>query len=620
MKAQIDMRTLFARLASDVGLDRMTTGYCINRLTNEGYKYLTVTLPKLAKCVLYAIEHGEFHVNSCDEGAPLTCFAWKGRFPRYFRGLLLLIFDENGKVNDDPELVATGLYALRQICEYCYKLAVPFTDDQLSDAEQKYVDIEREVAQYVPDPNWVARLRTAFDRHFATLVRVSEPEIYASNRPRFTGGSFAGSSSIVEKYYAYKMLSDCEIGTTTSRYKAYSGFFKPYPSSPTPVSIKQTDTANYAEVLFVPKDSRGPRVISKEPMHSLRSQMAYFDYMTSALERATYHRVNFRDQSVNRKLAAESSKTRQYATLDLKDASDRVSWVLVEQLFRYAPGMYNFLRKRTPIAQLPSGRKLGMAKLSGMGSGLTFPTMALVIYLSAVVGVMIRTGLPFNTVGKEVYVYGDDLIVPKAWLSYVKDGLVRSGLKVNLSKTYSNSHFRESCGADYYHGYEVAPVRLKLTFGSVEPSGFVLNLTGGYTLAKLERHARELVKAGLHSASEYLYQVLERVLGPLPQVSGNSPVLGRYQVGGDVISQYATPIGSYRKVRVWVAEAISEDAEDACAYKVLATKLAPRQEKSWWAKVLSNFSDDTGLTSQYAVDVPRNAVLRRRKVSGYALG
>jgi len=55
-------------------------------------------------------------------------------------------------------------------------------------------------------------------------------------------------------------------------------------------------------------------------------------------------------------------------------------------------------------------------------------------------------------------IYGDDIIVPVEYADVVVNYLESYALKVNVNKSFRNSHFRESCGADYYNGTAVNPV------------------------------------------------------------------------------------------------------------------------------------------------------------------
>jgi hypothetical protein len=82
-------------------------------------------------------------------------------------------------------------------------------------------------------------------------------------------------------------------------------------------------------------------------------------------------------------MAKEGSVSGEIATIDLSDASDRVSLALVEELFGFNPGFLRFLKlSRSPFAQLPGGELVLLNKFASMGSALTFPVEAMVFTAS----------------------------------------------------------------------------------------------------------------------------------------------------------------------------------------------------------------------------------------------
>jgi len=99
---------------------------------------------------------------------------------------------------------------------------------------------------------------------------------------------------------------------------------------------------------------------------------------------------------------------------------------------------------------------------STMGNGFTFSLMTL--FLSAIVKTLYSfAGLPeYDTINnqrvKTWAVYGDDIIVDSSVLLGLRSILAELGFTVNVTKSYSKSLFRESCGADFYDGYPVRPV------------------------------------------------------------------------------------------------------------------------------------------------------------------
>jgi hypothetical protein len=155
-----------------------------------------------------------------------------------------------------------------------------------------------------------------------------------------------------------------------------------------------------------------------------------------------------------------------------------------------------------------------------MGSGLTFPLMAWSIYATICFYIQCFRK---TDVSREVYVYGDDVIVPTRFYQDAITALNKIGFKVNTSKSFMKGGFRESCGGDYYFGNIVTPERLKLTFSRISSKGTTLTLDE-QAIIKLERHCRRLVLAGLLKLADYYYDAIELWLGkPLPK-SANDKV------------------------------------------------------------------------------------------------
>lgn len=184
----------------------------------------------------------------------------------------------------------------------------------------------------------------------------------------------------------------------------------------------------------------------------------------------TRGRVNFSNQSINRDLALSSSRTKEYATIDLKDASDLVSNSLVEALFpervnRYLQGT------RTRATKLPDGRVIELRKFAPMGSCLCFPIEAFVFFSISVASLMIYHQLSRADACRAVYVYGDDIIVKTQYVYTVISALEAVGLKVNRDKSYIFSNFRESCGMDAFRGVDVTIARFRKIWSTSGWSG-----------------------------------------------------------------------------------------------------------------------------------------------------
>lgn len=619
---KLDFSELFLALFDDLGVDKTTTSYIMRRIRNEGVHVVTVLLPSFSKHVIMCIELGEWR----DFTSAIT--KYRG-LPVIFRGFLLKLFSYSRKVNKylvRPDVDPVSLLVIRQACEYFYKLSLDFTDDQLEEAEQKFIENDDSVltdGNY--DISFVESMRSNFETYYPRSSKIAFDDVIANARPG--SGTFSGYSDFWSRYHQdhYEWYERNYLPATVPlEAKNLAWAFRLNNRAPKAEAIDLDP--NFSEVLFVPKDSRGPRVICREPYSKLIFQLGFFDLFTECLEKDTQHRINFASQEINRRLAHQSSIDRSYATLDLSDASDMVSHHIVRRLFRFVP-FNKILRFRTALARLPSGKFRKLRKLAGMGSGFTFPTMALIIHLAICTRISRRFNVDYRFASSKVYVYGDDIIVPKGWYAEAVKALTLVGLKVNLNKSFTNSFFRESCGGDYFYGNDVTPVRCKLTGTSLRVSKldmffFDENSRSTRTTSKecrsilaLERHARELVKKQLYSASSVIYACLTSVLGPLPYVSGASEALGIYIDSDKHLPMLETDdTGTYKAHDVWVVRPERTTTHGACPYRYLITALK-NNDKSW---VDTIFPSDT--RTEYGVTtVPRKVRLKRVTVSGLAL-
>lgn len=607
---KIDLRDQFKSLATELDLDPSSIRYCLRRLKSEGGQFLTVTLPQLAKCVLKSLELGYFERP--------TSIQWHERSLRFFRSLLDKIFDpKTGLVL--REACPLAIYSIRTLGEYFYKLALPFSEESLQKHEENFVNEDNSLERDSFDWSLIERLRVDFENHHL-YSRCTHTHVFKHARPYITNGSFSGRTSDV--YYIHKLRA----ATCPPEFRADSGFFKPYPSlrshsvelntegkpvvvSCGPISVAQ-DTSTVSQVLFVPKDSRGPRTIVREPMGRLSAQMSFHVWLRDNLTRVSNHRVNFVDQQVNRDLARSSSISKMYSTLDLKSASDRVSLLVIKHITRNSPAFAYFIKHRTSECILPSGKIHTLKKLAGMGSGLTFPTMSLLIYLAGCRAIADQC-VSYKDAMKMVYVYGDDIIVPRRYHSHVIDFLGRVGLKVNTEKSFTRSFFRESCGGDYYAGQDVGPLRLKLSNCMNALKGSLLTVSGSSALLQLERHARECVNHGFLNLAELYYTHIERKFGPLPKVGGNSPILGRYTLN------YAAPedcdeFGNVKTKKFLVPLPVKTNVEGVrCPYKFLGSKLNSGEISDDPLKFLDYV---TGSTYE-EIAIPREQTYGRRQMS-----
>jgi hypothetical protein len=257
-----------------------------------------------------------------------------------------------------------------------------------------------------------------------------------------------------------------------------------------------------ARVILVPKDSRGPRLISCEPVDFQWIQQGLGNAIVRHVEqhRLTLDNVRFTDQEPNRNAALIGSISGRYATLDLNEASDRVSIGLVHLLF--PSHLYRCLEAcRSLSTELPSGEVLVLHKFAPMGSCLCFPILALSVWA------ILTASAPDTYTRERIYVYGDDVIVPTPFVETAISRLESFGLKINRDKSCTKGFFRESCGMDAYKGVNVTPVRLRTVWSS-KPS------PNSYT--SWISYANSFYDRKYYVTYDYIVGMLRSVYGPIP--------------------------------------------------------------------------------------------------------
>lgn len=157
---------------------------------------------------------------------------------------------------------------------------------------------------------------------------------------------------------------------------------------------------------------------------------------------------------IHRQVARVASITGALSTDDLKSASDLICYELVRLTF---PSdwfkLFDVLRhKRVSI----EGRPILLEKFSGMGNGYTFE-LETFLFMAICHECLKRGGIQ-PKIGKNLYTFGDDIIVD----SLVQNRTVRTlellGFVVNTTKSFGpDVGFKESCGEDYFNGRWVRP-------------------------------------------------------------------------------------------------------------------------------------------------------------------
>jgi hypothetical protein len=437
--------------------------------------FFTKTLPRLGKAFDKAIS-GEAQLNATQLG--FERISSESELPRFLGEFFSKVLQPNGALLEQPCAASVGV--IRQILYSFYKYKLPYSDEDeqeviskfektendLITVETKLLEIEASYLQSgrrrsrpsdkeVKEP--VAVVRDARKLLAKLFARFDPLAIHPKHGPGVVATKQQGPgkylwtnvSRKITDVYPFDAYFCASLGHVCDRYDTF---------------IRIDDKELPAKVILVPKDSRGPRLISCEPVDYQWVQQGLGGAIVTLVERhpLTSGNIRFTDQAPNRFAALYGSESGRYATLDLNEASDRVSLALVRLLFP-ADLMVYLEACRTSSTVLPDGRELKLRKFAPMGSSLCFPILALTIWA------ILTAATDDADTRESIYVYGDDVIVPTAYAANAIEQLESFGLKVNRDKSCIKGLFRESCGMDAFKGVNVTPVRFR-TVWSPSPS------------------------------------------------------------------------------------------------------------------------------------------------------
>jgi len=208
---------------------------------------------------------------------------------------------------------------------------------------------------------------------------------------------------------------------------------------------------------FVPKNSKTFRPICVEPVLNSLYQKGLGSYIKNRLRKFG---VNLFDQSRNQELAQSGSESGMLATIDLKSASDTVSLSLVFNLLPFEWAC-RLAECRTGKVEY-EGEIIELEKFSSMGNGYTFELESLLFFgLMSGVESHLRQMGEVGEASVPVGIYGDDLIIPTCGYDLATRVLSYCGFDTNPSKSFCTGPFRESCGGDYFLGYDIRPFYLR---------------------------------------------------------------------------------------------------------------------------------------------------------------
>lgn len=504
------------------------------RVKDEGVSFLTITLPNFCSDFQKSLERGWVGPDL------FKAHAKRGELPRFLGGYLDLVFDrQSGLLLEDPS--SDAIYAVRQLSLLFSKISLECSDARKDKAISGYLQCEKELKEWDSRHAFEENLFGAFSRISTLLfgdvlaamdLMVYNGDVVPKHGPGATADKLKGNQKFVQTEWPERLEAAFPyMETVLPNYRHHHMVDR--------VEFLSPQDERPVKVTLVPKTLKTPRIIAIEPTAMQYCQQALMERLVALLQadimpgnnRPSLCRgmIGFDDQTPNQRMAQMGSESGLLATLDLSEASDRVSNQLVMELTDLYPSLQEAVQACRSRKADVFGETIRLSKFASMGSALTFPIEAMVFLTIIFIGIESQLSQPLtrasvNSFRNEVRVYGDDIIVPVNYATAVTAALETFGFRVNSDKSFWNGRFRESCGKEYYAGDDVSVVKCRREL----PTGRqdVQEIVSAVSLRN------QLYFSGCWRAARHLDLLLSNVLRHFPVVGTQSPVLGRHSFLG----------------------------------------------------------------------------------------
>jgi len=529
-------RELAVRCCTSATLDIKTVE---SRFEHEGLSFLAITLADFGKTIQKWLNQG-FVVPS-----DASSFKKNNRsgLPAFLQGFLGRVFDpSSGVLLDEPDIEA--IFALRQLTLMFSKIALP--QDELGSSSTSVVSASRErraMSDYVMCEQEVrasdARLDPQYKEDFKRISRLLYGDLFAKmDRDvhwrrivmKHGPGAVADRFSSNAKWDQHTWTSRLQRVLPAEDHLVANDSFGEYLNER--VHFLEPGSEIPVRVITVPKSLKTPRIIAIEPAAMQYAQQGLLRSFLEAWKEDGFLRqlIGIDDQEPNRHLARSGSLSGDLATLDLSEASDRVSNQHVLDLLDDTPELLEAVQAcRSRKADVPGHGVQRLAKFASMGSALCFPFEAMVFATVIFLGIERELSAPLTSesikdFAGRVRVFGDDLIVPVDYVLSVVSELEYFGFRVNTDKSYWTGRFRESCGKEYYDGHDISIVKVRRVLPTRRQDA-----NGVISAVSLRN---QLYWAGLWGSAGWMDDYMKRVIRHFPNVAPSSPLLGRESVLG----------------------------------------------------------------------------------------
>jgi len=436
-----------------------SAAYLRKRYAREGMTIVSRSLPVLGKAIETCVITGQKLILP-----PGFTTHYMSSLPAFLYDLIHTFISDNGLpcwvTSSEEEDAAFCFYAVRQIT-MAFSKAIDLGSQQTKEEALSAFSSRIQELTCITAPSWLLNRARALlkqllmeDGHLHPMLAQWDsipfgrhgPGAVAEREKSLSKWRFKRIPGISHELYQFRLSSDYQFGNELDNLI-------------TPV---MGEGKPYSRVCVVPKDFKSLRTICIEPKEFQFAQQGLWDVLRSLIHAhpLTRKAINFNHQEYNGRLC----KRGDIATIDLKDASDRVSLKLCRYLL--PKEVFRLVTRYRSRKILMNGNLLTPTCFASMGSALCFPIETLVFWAIA------RSAMHPLDRRLPLRVFGDDIVVPKGSASFIVKMLEACGFKVNEGKTCIHTPVRESCGAYFYHRTDVRITRFKYTECASLPAWF----------------------------------------------------------------------------------------------------------------------------------------------------
>lgn len=285
-------------------------------------------------------------------------------------------------------------------------------------------------------PEWIcSRIKV----HLSNMLSYFEEE-YDNCIPKFSAGTTTHGSTVAAKLSEY------------SEFQKY--WIDPLYPIGDPFTTKYDIHRCAVKITAVPKSYKTYRLIAPEHPYNAAEKQRIKDAIRRSIRRTVYGNwYNPEKQIINQQAAFEGSIDGSYATIDLSSASDTVA-----EGFAY----YVYPREFTRVCEkyragymIIDGEYYIKRMFATSGDPVCFDCEAM-LFLAIACSVRDIVHELTGEEYKDAYVYGDDIVIDTRLFDTMIDVLRILRFIPNQDKSFGTGGYRESCGVEYYYGFDVS--------------------------------------------------------------------------------------------------------------------------------------------------------------------